>query len=432
MQKDKKDKIAEIRNYIVKHCKIVFPIIVIVIVALTVSLALSANRAKNAEDNQASVEATKAPQENKEQEGDVSESAALEDTAPEAAPLAENTDDEIFSLVASYYNAMAMGDTDTLTAIFDSLSTDDMLRYAETAKYIDGYAALEIYTKKGLTENAVVACVYYKVCFLNHTEEIPGYRMLYLCRDEQGQLYIKNETNFTEEEEEYIKAVIAQDDVVEFNNRVNVEYNEMMLAQPELLEYLGELEKQVKKSIGEALETLGVALAEQNVGTEQPEGEENQEGGGEGDTEQPAQEPTVEEPSAEAGPQYAVATTTVNVRSSDSEKADKLGKVAGGTRVQVQEVRVNGWTKIVYEGQDGYIKSEYLQLEENTDGLEVIGTVTATTSINVRAAASQDSERLGLLAGGESLELLAIEDGWCKVKYNGRVAYVNSDYVTQQ
>ena len=136
--------------------------------------------------------------------------------------------------------------------------------------------------------------------------------------------------------------------------------------------------------------------------------------------------------SAETGPIYATATTTVNVRSSDSEQAEKLGKVSGGSRVQVQEVRVNGWTKIIYEGKDGYIKSEYLQLEESADGLETIGTVTATTTVNIRSAANETAERLGVLAGGESLSLIANEDGWCKVNYNGQVGYVKADYVTQQ
>lgn len=50
------------------------------------------------------------------------------------------------------------------------------------------------------------------------------------------------------------------------------------------------------------------------------------------------------------GPQYVTTTTTVNVRSSDSEQADKLGKVSGGTKLQVLEQRPNGWTKVDYEG----------------------------------------------------------------------------------
>ena len=132
---------------------------------------------------------------------------------------------------------------------------------------------------------------------------------------------------------------------------------------------------------------------------------------------------------AEDVPQYATATTTVNVRSSDSEKADKLGKVSGGSKLQVLEQRVNGWTKVLFEGKEGYIKSEFLQMAESADGAEVIGTVTATTNINVRAAASETADRLGVLAGGDSVELVARENGWCKIKYNGQIGYVKEDYV---
>ena len=414
MQKDKqKERLTEIRNFIVKHCKIIFPIIVIVVVAVTVSFALKANREKNMEESRSNPEATS--QDSTPQVNAVQQSAGPASAEPDQMDrtLAENTDDEVFALIASYYNAMASGDSDVLRSVFDTLSTEELLRYVETANYIEGYAGLDIFTKSGLTDDTLVSCIYYKVCFVNRPEEFPGYRLLYLGRDDEGKLYIKNETNYTEEEAEYIKTVIEQEDVVEFKNRVNAEYSQMMHDHSELSEYLEELEKQINKTIGEALEALGA---------EQPE---------EGENSGEPVEPLPTEPPVVTGPQYAVATTTVNVRKSDSEKADKIGKVAGGTRVQVQEVGLNGWTKIVYEGKDGYIKSEFLSMEEGSETtLEVIGTVTATTGINVRAAATQDSERLGLLASGESLELYAVEDGWCKVNYNGRVAYVKEEFVT--
>ena len=92
---------------------------------------------------------------------------------------------------------------------------------------------------------------------------------------------------------------------------------------------------------------------------------------------------------------------------------------------------MNGWTKIVYDGKDGYIKSEYLQMQESAAGAEVIGTVTASTNINVRASASETADRLGVLAGGETVDLLENLDGWCKVKYNNQVGYVKAEYVQQ-
>ena len=131
----------------------------------------------------------------------------------------------------------------------------------------------------------------------------------------------------------------------------------------------------------------------------------------------------------EQGPQYVTTTTTVNVRSSDSEQADKLGKVAGGTKLQVLEQRANGWTKVDYEGKEGYIKTEFLQLAESAAGAETIGTVTATTNINVRASASETADRLGVLSGGDSAELVGTEGDWSKIRYNGQIGYVKSEYV---
>ena len=425
-----RDKIFKAGNYIVKHCAILFPVIVIALAAVTVSAALNANRAREEKENNVqNVENTAVPQNIKTSANSVQEigELAIDVPAPEEVPMTENTDEEVAALVYSYYNSMATGDIETLTAIHDSLSTADILRFDVTSQFIDGYGACDIYVKRGMTADSVLACVYYRVCFMNHPEEFPGYQMLYLSRDDQGKIYIKNDENFTEEENQYIIKVANQDDVKEFHNRVTNEYNELMLAQPELLDYLGELSGQIDKSVGAELEALGVAMAEQNIG-EDGQSEE-------GDSQEEPDREGAEEASGNSVinvPRYAVATTTVNVRSSDSEKADKLGKVATGIRVQVQEVQINGWTKIVYEGQDGYIKSEFLQMEESADDLNVIGRVTANANINVRVGASSSSERLGLLSGGETLELLAVEDGWCKVIYNGQIGYVSAEYVTQE
>lgn len=424
-----KDKIVKVCNKIIKHCAIVFPVVVIAMVAVTVSAALNANRVRETNDSVPEAENTAVPQETRTPVGSVQEIGELATAvpAPEEIPMAENTDQEIYKLMVSYYNAMALGDTETLTAIHDTLSTADALRFAVTAEYIDDYAAFDVYVKQGMTPDSVLACVYYRVRFMNHPEEFPGYQMLYLCRNDQGELYIKNDENLTEEESQYITRVANQDDVKDFHNRVTNEYNELMLAQPELLDYLGELGKQIDKAVGNELEALGVALAEQNIGEEgQPGGEDSPEVSSQGGDAEAAGRSVV------VGPRYAVATATVNVRDSDSEKAEKIGKVNNGARVQVQDVQLNGWTKILYEGKDGYIKSEFLQLEEKASEQNVIGKVTATANINVRAAASSSAQRLGLLSGGQSLELLAVEDGWCKVIYNGQVAYVSAEYVTQE
>lgn len=400
-----KEKIHSIGNYIIKHNKIVLPAVVVVAVAITVSVSLSlSNRHKEAQ-----------------QEAEIASAASdtATETATEEVPLVANEEGAIYTLIATYYNAMATGDEETLRSVCDEISDKDMYRYVELSQYIDYYPTLEIYTKTGPEEGSVIAYVYYKISFVGHEEEVPGYQALYICTNDHGGMYIKRGEN-SEEVNEYIKTVSTQDDVVEFNNKITVEYNELMVDHPEVLQYISELDSQVSIAVGEKLANQVAGETQvAEVGTEEgsTDGQDTQTENGE------------QQEAEDQGPQYVTTTTTVNVRSSDSEQADKLGKVSGGTKLQVLEQRPNGWTKVDYEGKEGYIKTEFLQLAESAAGAETIGTVTATTNINVRASASETADRLGVLSGGDSAELVGTEGDWSKIKYNGQIGYVKSEYV---
>ena len=401
-----KEKLHFLGNYIIKHSKVVLPAVVVVAVAVTVSVSLSMNNRHREE------------QQNAESAAAVSSEIATEPTT-EDVPLVANEEGAVYTLVATYYNAMATGDETTLRSVCDEISDKDMYRYLELAQYIDYYPTLEIYTKTGPEEGSVIAYVYYKIAFVGHEEEVPGYQALYICTNDQGEMYIKRGEN-SEEVNDYIKTVSTQDDVVEFNNKITVEYNELMVDHPEVLQYISELDSQVSIAVGEKL--ANQVAGDQNTDTSAEGGDQAADG-------QDTSAEGTEQPAEEQGPQYVTTTTTVNVRSSDSEQADKLGKVAGGTNLQVLEQRANGWTKVDYEGKEGYIKTEFLQLAESASGAETIGTVTATTNINVRASASETADRLGVLSGGDSAELVGTEGDWSKIRYNGQIGYVKSEYV---
>ncbi len=408
-----KNKIGAVCNFLVKHSKLAFPAIVIAAVAVTVTVALNAGKEKNLANDE-TVSTTSEEQ----------VEVAMEKSVNTEVPLVLNEDSAVASLIATYYNALALGDSETLVASCDEIPEDDLLYFLEAAKYIETYPTLEIYTKPGPEEGATIAYVYYKATFLNQTALFPGYKAYYICTNEQGERYIRFGEN-GDQVNEYIKTVSEQDDVVEMNNRIDVEYNQLIEANPELHVYMTELQAQIRTSVG-------VALAAQQAAQTEPEVQDGATvSGADAETSDAENEQESAQSSGESGPQYATAATTVNVRNSDSEQADKLGKVSGGTKLQVLEQRVNGWTKVLYEGKEGYIKSEFLQMSESADGAEVIGTVKATTNINVRASASETADRLGVLAGGDSAELLANENGWCKIKYEGQVGYVKSEYVEQ-
>lgn len=407
-----KDKLSKIRGFIVKNCKIVFPVIVVAVVAFTFSVALNWNHDKTQNNNLPGGGSSET------ETDDLGETAAPQ---PEEVLLVENEDPEIAELIQTYFNARETGDKAVLSDLYDVILTEDLQRYEEWSRYIDHYSDRQIYTKQGLLPGSVIAYIYYKVCFVNREEGVPGSENIYICRDDEGQLYIKSfssSLDFSELENAYINTLNEQDDVTDFNNRVTVEFQNLLMENPELLSYLTEVSQIVQESVG-------LSLADQNAtgGNDDQGGTENNQ---EGET--PAE---TEAPIVDTTPEYATATATVNVRKSDSEKADKLGKVQKGSQVKVQEVRVNGWTKVIYEGKDGYIKSDYLQFAESASGQQVIGTVTATTNVKIRAGASTSAEQLGTLVKGASLDFLAVEGEWCKVVFAGQVAYVKAEYVTQ-
>ncbi len=144
-------------------------------------------------------------------------------------------------------------------------------------------------------------------------------------------------------------------------------------------------------------------------------------------------------------------TDVVNIRTSDSETADKLGKAAVGDEFELLEERGNGWSKIRYEDGDAFIKSEFLEPsetrtasnEEQADedeeeeqgqqeaaGTAVTGTVTVKENVRIRSGASENSEKLGTAYMGDKLEVIMKQaDGWTKIKYNGKTAYVKSEFV---
>lgn len=400
-----KDTWKKVRDFAVRNSKIVFPVIIIIAVTATVTFSLKASSAEPMEEPLASLAGEAAP---------VSPSPTPE-TQPQEITMERSTDGALYTLIATYYNAYATGDVDTIKSISSYLEDTEEIRIPEMAKYVESYPVIEIYTKPGPRENSYLAYVYFHMTVTGYEDEVPGMDTFYVCTNEDGSLYLNTDEVVPDDELEYIREVNLQDDVVELNNQTNVECNAIFTNNPDLFYYVQELVADVKKATGEA-------LAAQNG-----EGNEAQEGANEsseGSSEESQQtETTVPQPTS------GTATTTVNVRASDSERAEKVGKVSGGTEVQIVEQQLNGWTHIIYEGKDGYIKSEFLSVAEVADASQVIGQVTATTNINVRQSPSQDAAKLGVLTGGDTADLLERADGWCKIIYSGQVGYVKEEYV---
>ena len=406
-----KKVLEAIRDFVLRNSKIVFPIILIACVAATVVIALNAGKKKDEAAQEASNETV----------ADANTAEATLGVPVTEEELKNNAYPEVNALIMDYYNAVAAGDVDTVLTISNNVDETEKIRIREQSKYIDSYPSVEIYTKPGPVAGSYLAYVSFQVVFIGYENPVPGVQTFYLCTAEDGTLYM-NEGNVEEYVIDYIKQVNMQEDVVELFNKVAVEYNELLVNDPSLSVFLQELNSQMDISVGVALAAAEASAEEtEEVTTEHP-AEESPEVSGEGS----------ESPEESSGPIKARTTTTINVRSSDSEAADKLGKLAGGKEIEVLEMRPNGWSKIKYEGKDAYVKSDYLEVVtvEDASKLETTGTITAKNTVNVRAKDSETAEKLGVIYEGDTLDLIEKqENGWSKVKYKGQVAYVKSEYV---
>lgn len=419
-----KAKFESFKNWLVRYSKIVLPVILVLCVALTIVIAIQANKRKVEQE-----ETVVAPEEN------TGEDEALLDV-PEV-PLEKDAVPGINELFDVYYKAMVEGDTATMEKLVYYMDATEILRAAETSKYIDSYPPLEIYTKAGPKEGTYIAYVYAELKFHDYDKPIPGMRTYYVCTNEDGELYINEDGEESDNELHYMREVQLQGDVIDLNNKAAEAYNKMVVDDPQLADFLLELRAEIEKNVGEAL-----ARAEQSEEPEEGAGEETPEETGE---EAPATVVT-----------KVKTTDVVNIRTSDSETADKLGKAAVGDEFELLEEKGNGWSKVKYDGSEAYIKSDFLEPsetmaasdveqdedEENEDTQEqqtadngsdsttVTGTVTVKENVRIRSGASETSDKIATAYMGDKLEVIMKQaDGWTKIKYNGKTAYVKSDFV---
>lgn len=420
-----KEFLERLRDMVVEHRKVVLPVVLVAAILITMGIGLSANRKKQQQEE---IQANARP----EQE----ETGAEELLVPDV-PLEENAYPEINELIMKYYKALEEVNTDALTEIVSPLTDTVLIRFTEWAKHTQACPAVNIYTKPGPREDSYIAYVYAEIQIAGYEETVPGLTSFFVCKNEAGNYYINMEEEIDKEEADYITAVNLQDDVVDLNNKVTAEFNQLVQTGSDAAQAFIKVEESITKGIQEAL----LAQQEAQQPQEEVSGEESESG--------------AEEPQTVSVAKRAKAVDVVNMRSSDSEIADKLGKAQIGDTFDVLEERANGWTKLTDGTKEFFIKSEYLEIvseelavaEGGTDTesenqgeseapaavnptLGSSGYVTAKTTVNIRKSASETSERLGTIYMGEKLDLLMNQaDGWCKVKYEGQTAYVKSEFV---
>lgn len=346
----------------------------------------------------------------------------------ESGSLVPTSDEAVMQLINSYYGALATGDSATVSALKSNVTEEEKIKLEKRAELMESIDNIQVYTRPGPVDGTYVAFVYYEMKFIDIETRSPGLTTIYICSNEDGSLYINN-GEWDEATTAYIEQIASEEAIADYFKSVQASYNDAINKDVALALRMEQLPQILDDAVRERQQA-----AEQAANAGQP----------------------ADAAAVTAVNETVVATTKVNVRASDSENADRIGQVESGVSLTRYETRENGWSKIDYNGQEGYIKSEFLQVQstnepepaQNTEPEQADepqeepaqqtsasgngGKVTAVDSVKVRSSTSTASNDniLGTLFPGESCELIMEQaDGWCKIKYNGQTAYVKTEFV---
>lgn len=124
----------------------------------------------------------------------------------------------------------------------------------------------------------------------------------------------------------------------------------------------------------------------------------------------------------------AVATTALNLRASAGTDAQILTTMPQGSKVIV-ESSDNGWSKVIYNGIEGYACNDYLSASEAVSGSFGTGTITGS-DVRMRSGAGTSSSIVGTYGKGTQMSVTGVNGNWYAVNYNGQPGYVSSDYMS--
>ena len=90
----------------------------------------------------------------------------------------------------------------------------------------------------------------------------------------------------------------------------------------------------------------------------------------------------------------------------------------------------SSWYKVVANGKEGYVSSEYLTGSLTTDFSLGSAKIVCDTSVNFRSQPNTSSSVLASLRNGTVVSVTGVQGGWFKVTYNGQKGYVHPDYLS--
>ncbi len=400
----------DIKAFIIDHYQY-FAVGVLFVVLVVVLAVFSIHRKDSGKDSSASTEEARAE--------DTFGTEPI--PVPENAKLEQNAYEEINSFFTEYYQAVAKGDTDKMAEMGNTLDEEDKAKLQVKAGYTEDYENMSCYTKPGPEPDSYIVFVYYEIKYKNIDSLAPGLSTFYLCTNSDGSYYLKDIGSLPQNMKDYITEIANQGDVQNLLAEVDKLYATNTESDPTLAAFMDSLQTKSESAAAKVRESGGTAeeVAEANASDDGAEvsvkttdavrirsgattDEDNVIGkaaagdtfvrlsddgewskirykdgeayikseylttaegdtvvSGEvqnGDAEAEAAAPAEE--TASSG-KIKVNESGIRVRSGASTDSTQIGSAYQGDIYEYSAV-TDGWYKINYKGQTGYIKADYV------------------------------------------------------------------------
>ena len=314
----------------------------------------------------------------------------------------------------------------------------------------------------GATDDSYFVSVCYDLKFYEIDTAAPGVDFFYVERDGKGNLYINNvyssyNFNFLDEDlDANLYSLILNyeksDDVVALQQQVQAKYDEAVASDEKLANMVGGTLRSAmtkwRDSVAATQDTedatdVTPATTEETQKTETTESKDDSKKDSKDNTESKddtkkddtkkddtkaddnKSDNSKKDTKKESG---TVKTKDIcRVRAKASTDSEMIGTVNKG--VKLKKIGTEGdWTKVKFQGQTGYIKTEFLKkVSSKSSDSSDTGMVKTKDICNVRAKASADAELLGKVDIGVKLKKLGTNGDWTKVKFQGKTGYIKSN-----
>lgn len=120
--------------------------------------------------------------------------------------------------------------------------------------------------------------------------------------------------------------------------------------------------------------------------------------------------------------------SSLRLRAEPSTSASVVTTLDKSVAVAILDDSVDGWYKIAYNGNTGYVSADYLNVDQD-NVFTTYGRVNSD-GVNVRSGASTDSSVLATIEGDAIVTVNGLVDGWYDVTCEyGTEGYIRSDFL---